>query len=157
MKMSIRLQNESDFSSIPASDKIQQWIDTSIQTVPIILNPIRHSLTIRFIDENESASLNEQFRHKKGPTNVQAFPDESIEGFESDSLGDLAICVPLLIQEASNQQKTTEAHFVHLIVHGLLHLLGYDHQEKKEASEMENLETAILKKIGFENPYLEIE
>ncbi len=153
MTVRLEVQRAKKFSQIPAQQKIQQWVDATLKTVPMILDPSKESITIRFIDTEESRQLNETYRKKIGPTNVLSFPDESIPGFESDSLGEIALCVPIVLEEAKQLDKITEAHFAHLVVHGVLHLIGYDHIKEKEAQEMEALETSILLKLGFANPY----
>jgi len=113
--------------------------------------------TIRIVDYQESAELNEQYRDKQGATNVLSFPFESPVEIEIDLLGDLVICAPLVIEEANQQNKTLTMHWSHLIVHGCLHLLGYDHIDDEDAREMEALECQIMKKLGFPDPYKMIE
>lgn len=154
MTIVLDLQNEQAFSTVPDRQKIQRWLTTAIQCLPH-KNVNKHTVTIRFIDNQESALLNDTYRHKKGPTNVLSFPDEPIPGFDSDSFGDLAICVPVVLDEAQAQDKTVDAHFAHLIIHGFLHLLGYDHDAEKQAHVMESLEINILAHLGFSNPYQE--
>jgi len=107
-------------------------------------------LCIRIVDKTESASLNKQYRKKKGPTNVLAFP---LDINNLGLLGDLVICNEIVRQEAFNQGKTLAAHFSHMVIHGTLHLLGFDHQTNEQALEMESLEIKFLKKLGFSNPY----
>lgn len=149
----IELQNEMQFPNLPNFSQLQQWIETTFQLIPLTLDKSKFEITLRFIDKEESAELNETYRHKNGPTNILSFPDDSIPGFSSTSFGDLAICVPLVVDEANAQSKTVEAHFAHLIIHGILHLVGYDHVKRKEANEMEDLEIKILSRLGYENPY----
>lgn len=108
-------------------------------------------LCIRIVDEAESAALNQRYRKKNGPTNVLAFPLD-INPF--GLLGDLAICAKVVRKEACEQGKTVTAHFSHMVVHGVLHLLGFDHQTEKQALEMESLEIKFLQKLGFSNPYI---
>ncbi len=113
-------------------------------------------VTLRWIGNKESANLNEVYRKKSGATNILAFPAAPIPGLPPDqlvALGDLAICVPILEAEAQEQGKTQQAHGAHLIIHGLLHLLGYDHQTQADALEMEELETNIMLDLGFADPY----
>jgi probable rRNA maturation factor len=106
--------------------------------------------------------LNLQYRHKQGPTNVLSFPFEWPQGLDEAEcgdaalLGDLVICAPVVEREASEQYKSLSAHWAHMIIHGLLHLLGYDHIEESDAEEMEMKEIAILKKLQIENPYIEV-
>jgi probable rRNA maturation factor len=112
-------------------------------------------IVVRIVDEQESAELNEQYRHKSGPTNILSFPVEVPEGIELNLLGDLVICAPVLEKEALEQHKTLSDHWAHIIVHGVLHLLGYDHLDDEEAELMENKEIAILKQLTIKNPYLQ--
>ena len=115
------------------------------------------SAAVRLIDETESADFNNQYRGKSGPTNVLSFPYEAFPGVESDLLGDLLICAPIVAKEAAEQGKTVTMHFSHLVVHGILHLLGYDHLTEDEATEMEGIEIAVLEQHGFPNPYVVID
>jgi probable rRNA maturation factor len=108
--------------------------------------------TIRLVDKAESAALNVAYRQKQGPTNVLAFP---LQDEEENYLGDLIICSPLVAEEAQAQGKSIEAHWAHLVVHGTLHLLGYDHIQPDEATIMENLEIDILNALNYPNPYEE--
>jgi probable rRNA maturation factor len=111
-------------------------------------------LSIRIVDEAESAELNEQYRGKPNPTNVLSFPFESPVPLEPKLLGDLVICAPVVVREAKQQNKAEQQHWAHMVVHGCLHLLGYDHIEEDEAEEMESLEIEILKLLAIPNPYL---
>lgn len=113
---------------------------------------------IACVDNTESHKLNLEYRQKDKPTNVLSFPsdlpDEMAQILETFPIGDLVICIPVVLQEAIEQQKTPIEHFTHMLVHGTLHLMGYDHETSEEdAEEMEALEIEILKKLGFENPY----
>lgn len=113
-------------------------------------------LTIRVVDEIEMTNLNEQYRQKKGPTNVLAFPSDLPEELNLPLLGDIVICAPIIAKEAQEQHKEIQAHWAHMIVHGTLHLLGFDHMDDAEADEMEAEEIIILEELGFSNPYLEM-
>ncbi|AXQ21164.1 rRNA maturation RNase YbeY [Acinetobacter wuhouensis] len=113
---------------------------------------------IACVDNDESHKLNLEYRKKDKPTNVLSFPsdlpDEMAQILDTFPIGDLVICIPVVLQEAIEQQKTPIEHFTHMLVHGTLHLMGYDHETSEEdAEEMEALEIEILKKLGFENPY----
>jgi len=110
-------------------------------------------LVIRIVDEAESQALNRQYRGVDRPTNVLSFPFEAPPGIESNHIGDLVICAPVVEREAAEQGKPLEAHWAHMVVHGVLHLLGYDHQTDDDAATMETLEIAILGRLGFPNPY----
>ena len=113
---------------------------------------------IACVDNDESHKLNLQYRQKDKPTNVLSFPsdlpDEMAQILDTFPIGDLVICIPVVLQEAIEQEKTPIEHFTHMLVHGTLHLMGYDHETSDEdAEEMEALEIEILKKLGFDNPY----
>jgi probable rRNA maturation factor len=113
------------------------------------------SVSIHFVDADESQQLNREWREKDKPTNVLSFPFELPEGWESKErlLGDLVICPAVLMSEATEQGKPLAEHATHLVVHGLLHLQGYDHESEAEAVEMEALETKLLAQVGIKNPY----
>ncbi len=109
---------------------------------------------VRVVDDAESAELNQHYRGKPGPTNVLSFPFEPPAGIPSALLGDLIICAPVVRREAREQQIPARAHWAHMVVHGCLHLLGYDHQNDRDAERMETAEIEALRELGFENPYL---
>ena len=107
-------------------------------------------ITIRIVDNNESINLNNIYRKKKYPTNVLSFLVDD----EVHLIGDIVLCAPVIEKEALQQSKKLEAHYAHLIIHGALHLYGYDHENKKDADIMEAKEIKILTKLGYKNPYL---
>lgn len=111
-------------------------------------------ISVRIVSPDESAELNKGYRGKTGPTNVLSFPADIPDYVESKLLGDIVICAAIVRREAVEQDKSLEAHWAHMLVHGTLHLLGYDHVEEAEAEEMEALETATLGDLGFPPPYL---
>ncbi len=115
-------------------------------------------LTIRVVGEAEGTELNQRYRGRPGPTNVLSFPFEIPAGLPADAagldlIGDLVICAPVVAREAAAQGKPEPAHWAHLVVHGTLHLLGYDHITDPDAAAMEAVETAILAGLGFPSPY----
>jgi probable rRNA maturation factor len=110
-------------------------------------------LTIRIADEIEVSELNSRYRHKTGATNVLSFPFEDPPGVVTDILGDLVICAPVVQREADEQDKIVEAHWAHMLIHGVLHLCGYDHIDTDQAIEMEALETGIITGLGYPPPY----
>jgi probable rRNA maturation factor len=112
------------------------------------------ALGVRIVNEAESAALNARYRSKAGPTNVLAFPFDVPRGARSDTLGDLVICAPVVNREANAQGKAEEAHWAHMVVHGILHLRGYDHRTRREAGVMERREAVILRSLGYANPYV---
>lgn len=135
----------------PGQQQIQLWVDTALDDYERDAE-----IVVRIVDEQESAELNEQYRHKSGPTNILSFPADLPEGIELDLLGDLVICAPVVEKEAREQGKILSHHWAHIIVHGVLHLLGYDHIDDDEAELMENKEIAILHKLHINNPYIEV-
>lgn len=135
----------------PVTDQMLiDWATTAIQ-------PYRDSaeLTVRLVDSKEITALNHTYRKKNKPTNVLAFPaiyPEDIE-LEFPLLGDIIICSSVLKQESEEQNKPLTAHWAHIVIHGVLHLLGYDHIKESDALEMQTIEIALLAKLGFGNPY----
>jgi probable rRNA maturation factor len=118
-------------------------------------------LTIRVVEEAEITRLNSDYRHKTAPTNVLSFPFDQPAGLPAEELepelGDVVICAAVVEQEAQAQGKTPEAHWAHMVVHGTLHLLGFDHITEAEAEQMEGLERQILAKLGYPDPYQDTE
>jgi len=110
-------------------------------------------IVIRVIDEEEAVLLNERYRGRPGPTNVLSFPFEAPPPVSSAVLGDVVICAPVVQREALEQGKRAYAHWAHMVVHGALHLLGFDHQSETQAAEMEARESRILAALGFSDPY----
>ena len=137
-------------AQIPNQSTLESWLDIALEG----FISDNHELTLRFVDDAESQQLNFQYRHKDKPTNVLSFPFDCPPDIPMNLLGDLIICMPVVIQEAHQQGKTVDAHLTHMIVHGVLHLLGYDHIKDNEAEEMESLEIEILAKLNIDDPYL---
>lgn len=117
------------------------------------LNIAPENLTVRVVDARESQSLNNQYRGKQAPTNVLSFPSQLPEFVEPDYLGDLVICAEVVNREAQEQNKAADAHWAHMLIHGVLHLLGYDHIKDEEAAAMEALESKIVIAMGYAAPY----
>lgn len=146
LDLQLAVENE---QGLPTEQDIQLWLDKAIP--PFQENA---ELTVRIVDTKESHQLNHDYRGKDKPTNVLSFPFEAPPGMELDLLGDLIICRQVVEKEAEEQNKPLLAHWAHMVVHGSLHLLGYDHIEDDEAEEMESLETEIMQTMGFEDPYI---
>ena len=134
---------------IPTATEVQRWTEAALRRV----ERQSVSLSVRVVDETEIADLNQRYRFKHGATNVLSFPFEDPPGVESDELGDIVVCAPVVEREAHEQGKSTEEHWAHMVVHGVLHLCGYDHIEDSEAKQMESEETRILTGLGFPAPY----
>ncbi len=111
------------------------------------------AIGVRIVNERESAALNARYRGKAGSTNVLSFPFEAPPGARTDLLGDLVICAPVVAREARNQGKSPRAHWAHMVVHGIMHLRGYDHRTRREAALMERREAAVLRRLGYSDPY----
>lgn len=139
-------------TSIPDEGLFIRWVEAALEG-----KKEDAEIVIRIVDEHESASLNNKYRHKTGPTNALSFPFEAPEGIDMNLLGDLVICAPVVEREADEQDKSPENHWAHMVVHGVLHLLGFDHVEDSEAERMESAEIKILDKLNIKNPYDEVE
>ena len=136
-------------TGLPTAEQIEQWATAAVQP-----QSDEVEMTVRIVDEAESHELNLNYRGKDRPTNVLSFPFECPDEVELPLLGDLVICRQVVEREAQEQDKPVMAHWAHMVVHGSLHLLGYDHIEDDEAEEMESLETQIMTGLGFADPYL---
>ena len=149
MTLQLELQIATRVPNIPESEDFAAWAGATLEYA----REGAVDLVIRVVDEAESRTLNATYRHKDKPTNVLSFPFELPPGIDDDHLGDLVICAGVVIREANEQGKDAEAHWAHMTVHGVLHLLGYDHQNDEQAAQMESRERDILAKLGFPDPY----
>ncbi|MHB0851670.1 rRNA maturation RNase YbeY [Stutzerimonas nitrititolerans] len=135
----------------PGDEDFRRWCELALRQ-----RSADSELTIRLVDEAEGRELNHTWRQKNYATNVLSFPaDVPDELLDIPLLGDLVICVPVVAREAAEQGKPLEAHWAHLVIHGCLHLLGYDHIDDAEADEMEALERQLLAELGHPDPYAE--
>ncbi len=130
---------------LPSADAMQCWISTAVPEDKII--------SLRIVDSEEIQQLNRDYRQKDKPTNVLAFPCELPEEVDEPLIGDIVACAEVIANEAREQNKSLEAHWAHMLIHGSLHLLGYDHIEEHEALDMEAQETRLLAELGFPAPY----
>jgi probable rRNA maturation factor len=133
---------------VPEEESIRRWV---LKTLPE--QKKESELTIRVVDEAEITALNRQYRGKEGATNVLSFPYEAIPGVASSLLGDIVICAPVVAGESVVQGKPLDAHWAHIVIHGVLHLLGYDHHQDDAAHKMEARETELLDSLGYADPY----
>lgn len=134
-------------SALPSNEKFQDWAQASYLAKDEVI------VSVQIVGSNEMQSLNKTYRGKDKPTNVLSFPMEMTEEVGINILGDLALCDDVIESEAKQQGKSTEAHWAHMVVHGMLHLQGYDHIDDDEAEKMEAMEIEILNSFGFGNPY----
>ncbi|MGY6563651.1 MULTISPECIES: rRNA maturation RNase YbeY [Halomonadaceae] len=135
---------------LPAQAALENWVAAVLARFP---GETRHEVTVRFVDADEGQALNRDYRGRDKPTNVLSFPFDGPPGIALPLLGDLVLCHPVVEREAAEQSKRLEHHYAHLVVHGMLHLLGHDHLEDEEAEAMEQLERDILADLGIADPY----
>ncbi|OBY91595.1 rRNA maturation RNase YbeY [Pseudomonas sp. AU11447] len=147
--LELDLQVASEAAGLPSEAEFRTWCELALRQ-----RQNDSELTIRLVDEAEGRELNKTWRHKDYATNVLSFPaDVPDELLDIPLLGDLVICTPVVIREATEQGKSVQAHWAHLVIHGCLHLLGYDHIDDVEAEEMEGLERELLAELGHPDPY----
>jgi probable rRNA maturation factor len=151
--MSADVQVASDAAGIPASEALQDWVERTLRAA----DPRRDAeVSVRIVDEPEMRVLNRQYRDQDRPTNVLAFPagdDGFVPPGEVPLLGDVVVCAGVVAREAQEQGKPLEHHWAHMLVHGTLHLLGYDHMSEEQAETMEALERRVLEGFGIADPY----
>lgn len=153
--MNIQLDIQREVDALPKDKDLLKWLSETLT----FENYGDAEITIRFVNEKESAELNEEYRHTTGSTNVLSFPFDTppeLAG-ELNLLGDLIICTDVVKRQSEEQKKDELAHWAHMVVHGTLHLLGYDHLNEEEADVMETKEIKILSQLGYTDPYREIE
>jgi probable rRNA maturation factor len=150
VQIDVQYACESD-QDLPTIDDFQRWADVALR------GDGHAEVVIRIVDEDESRELNHHYRGKDKPTNVLSFPmelpEELVAAVDENMLGDLIICAPVVAHEALEQHKVLQHHWAHMVIHGMLHLQGYDHIEADEAEEMESLEIQLLQQLGIDNPY----
>jgi len=144
----IDVQYAINADGIPSPEDVRHWVGCALQD----RRPAAE-LAVRIVDEAEITALNRQYRGKDGATNVLSFPFEDMPGVVTEQLGDIVICAPVVAAEAVTQGKSLQAHWAHIVIHGVLHLLGYDHHRDTEAQAMEALETRLLASLRFPDPY----
>lgn len=151
MRLELDLQLASDAANLPAQSDFELWCRTALAQ-----RAADTELTIRIVDEEEGHQLNLEWRGKDYATNVLSFEADIPPGLlDIPLLGDLVICAPVVEREAAEQNKNPAAHWAHLVIHGCLHLQGYDHIEDEEAEAMEALERQLLAQLGYPDPYAE--
>ena len=146
MNSEILVQRKVAPAGVPAASSLRSWARAA-------LGKAVGDLTIRIVDTHESQDLNSRYRGQDKPTNVLSFPYDA-ETLDVPILGDLVICAPVVVRSAAEQGKPVRAHWAHMVVHGCLHVLGYDHVQDDQAEEMESREKVILAQLGFDDPYI---
>ena len=149
MAIILDIQSASSSEDVPDEQSMKRWVSAAI-----VSKTGDTELSIRIVDERESQELNQTYRGSSGPTNVLSFPFDAEIPEPLPLIGDVVICAPVVAREAEQQNKELKAHWAHMIVHGVLHLQGYDHQNDTEAVIMETLESEIMQKLGFPQPYI---
>ncbi len=182
MNLDIVIQTAVNADDLPSEEDSKRWLATAFHALAATHDLVPSALTVRFVGLAEGTALNQEFRGKAYATNVLAFPahwddhlpaaaraawqqDAAQDADDADTsagaeeepplryLGDIAICAPVVAQEAIEQRKSLAAHYAHLLIHGLLHLHGFDHDQAEDADAMEALEIQLLAALGFANPY----
>jgi probable rRNA maturation factor len=147
MTIELDVQRATAFRPLPEDRQFEIWVATALRDhAPAVL-------TVRIVEMDEMHQLNRRYRGKDAATNVLSFPAELPDAVELPLLGDVVLCATVVAEEARLQGKSPEAHWAHLTIHGVLHLLGHDHKQPGEAEEMEGLEIKLLESLGFPNPY----
>jgi probable rRNA maturation factor len=149
MRVRLDIENAAKSARTPPQSELARWARAALKG----MRRARIAVSLRLVDEFESAELNKRYRRKKGPTNVLSFRFENPPGARSDLLGDVVICAPVVNREATDPVRSGRAHWAHVVVHGIMHLRGFDHENHKDAAVMEGKEAKILKRLGFRNPY----
>ena len=149
MSIELDIQRASEAPEQPDDDSFLRWVGLALGA------GTDRELTIRLVDEDEGRSLNHTYRGKDYATNVLSFPAALPPELDLPLLGDLVVCAPVVAREATEQGKPLNAHWAHMVIHGCLHLLGYDHIDDTEADEMETLERELLAQLSIADPYLD--
>ncbi|BFM08480.1 rRNA maturation RNase YbeY [Halioxenophilus aromaticivorans] len=148
MHLDFQVAIEAIEASLPSEEEFLRWVKAAL-----VRAKGDEELTIRVVGAAESQTLNRDYRGKDKPTNVLSFEADLPDEIEVNLLGDMIICAPVVAQEATEQGKSEQHHWAHMVVHGTLHLQGYDHIEDSDAEVMERLEIEILARLGIANPY----
>lgn len=149
MRLTLSVQYAAAHRDAPRKKTIVRWARAALRGIRA-----KHvALAVRIVGRNEAAVLNKRYRGKPGATNVLSFDGPEIQGRHPNILGDIVICAPVVKDEARAQKKPEMAHWAHIVVHGIMHLRGHDHAMPRQAAIMERLETRILKRLGYSDPY----
>jgi probable rRNA maturation factor len=148
MTIELDVQRATAFEPVPDDGEFARWVDAALQERKEAV------VTLRIVGRDESRRLNRRYRDKDAATNVLSFPADLPPEIGLPLLGDIVLCAPVVEAEAAAQRKPVDAHWAHLTIHGVLHLLGYDHQAPEQAAEMEALEISLLASLGIADPYV---
>ncbi len=148
MSFYVEIQREVDRPDLPTDEDFQRWVALALEG-----RKTAGEICIRLVEPAESQQLNSDYRGKDAPTNVLSFPFEAPAGIPMDLLGDLAICAEIVANEANEQNKPVINHWAHMVIHGSLHLIGFDHINEVDAEQMETLEVALLATLNIPDPY----
>ncbi|MCY4356830.1 MAG: rRNA maturation RNase YbeY [Gammaproteobacteria bacterium] len=155
MKVMVEIDNRCASGQLPGESLCQSWLKATLNYLQLEGD---FSVSLQFLPRSEAQALNRQYRGKSSATNVLSFPAQLptavLENLEIQPLGDIAVCPELVESEAVAQNKSLESHWAHILIHGMLHLLGHDHVQESAATAMETIEIGVLKKFGIANPYL---
>lgn len=151
MTVQVDVQFADAAEGLPSAETISEWVRLAVGSV--LDEPDATELTVRIVAENEMRELNKTYRNKDGLTNVLSFPFEADVPMETTLLGDIVVCAAVVNREAIEQHKPLPAHWAHLVIHGTLHLLGFDHLDDEQAAIMESREIQLLHQLGYANPY----
>ena len=149
MELELDIQRAVALPGMPTDAQLQHWAEAALQG-----RRERAEVSLRITDEDEIQELNHRYRHQNKATNVLSFPADLPPELGIPLLGDVVVCAAVVAREAQQQEKSLEAHWAHMVVHGILHLLGYDHISEVQAQQMEALESGILLNLGYTDPYL---
>jgi probable rRNA maturation factor len=149
MTLTVDVQHASTSPGLPDTERIERWARAAAAAA----GGGDAEVSVRLVDDGEGAALNATFRGRDGPTNVLSFPFDAPQATDPPLLGDVVICAPVVVREAAQQGKAVEAHYAHMVVHGVLHLLGHAHEHDADAERMEALERRVLAALGYPDPY----
>ncbi len=152
MKLRVDVQRASDEPRAPAAAAVRRWAAAAARAAG---GAGFAEVSVRLVDEDEGADLNGAYRGRAGATNVLSFPFDAAERTDPPLLGDVVVCAPVVVREAAAQGKDADAHFAHMVVHGVLHLLGHEHGDDARAAVMEDVERRVLGELGYPDPYAE--
>ncbi len=147
-RLELSVQYAAGTGSAPDRAAIRRWVRAAVAG-----RRARAALAVRIVDEAEGRALNRRWRKRRRATNVLSFPSDGVPGAAPDFVGDIVVCAPVVEAEARAQGKSSEAHWAHMLVHGTLHLLGYDHDVDARAEQMEGIEREVLARLGYPDPY----